>query len=265
MALREVQCRIAALTGLHISQLPNHIPGWHHPDISSSGCPQLLVLCSAPFTKPVCAWAGCDLADQDAPWVEMEMRTVTSIWLIGKKFLLFSILLVWVQSDHETNWTSNLLTADCRPFHFSHLLVRFLQSRSKPPCWCKSSMSFYFYSCKQSAAPPQAQTFVFNYLEFHHKKQILPGSFRLQLWKGQNKCLRSQSVISDQLSKFTTFFSVMWCWHQACSSLYSASNRTISVPGSENNSWSYLAPCRTSLRRNIDINQIVHLRKKLMF
>lgn len=100
----------------------------------------------------------------------------------------------------------NLLTADCRPFHFSHLLARFLQSQSKPLCWCKSSMSFYFYSCKQSAAPPQAQTFVFNYLEFHHKRQILPGSFRLQLWKGQSKCLRSQSVISDQLSKFTTFF-----------------------------------------------------------
>lgn len=96
---------------------------------------------------------GRGLVGWDAGRVEVAVRTGTSTWSSGKRFLFLSIWLVRVQPDCETEQTSNLLTANCRLSDFSPLLGRSLQPRSKPPRWCKSSVSFHFYSANSRQHP----------------------------------------------------------------------------------------------------------------
>lgn len=167
----------AVLNGITIAQLPSSLARWHR-------------LYAATLEQRVlreCVWA-CD-------WSAISFSYFPSISL------------VWVWADRETQQTSNPLTVSCRASNFRCLLGRppsLSQNLNGARAPCLPTLAQW-----TANSTPHPQTFAFNYPEFNHRKQILPGhNFK----RGKNKCCRSQTVISDPPSRFTMGFFSCPCY-----------------------------------------------------
>lgn len=141
-------------------------------------------------------------------WSRGVERVCVSMWLISNKFSYFPFIsLVWMWADRETQQTSNPLTVSCRASNFPCLLGRppsLSQNLTGARAPCLPSLAQW-----TANSTPHPQTFAFNYPEFNHGKQILPGhNFK----RAKNKCCRSQTVISDPPSRFTAGFFSCPCY-----------------------------------------------------